>query len=436
MSTFRTETRFAWALDLSFTTDPLAQQIVNSSQEELLEKRKIWAVRGIDTYDTSSPLARYVADGRATYWLSNSESSMETVVFEPYHWIHVKYPWDATVVYLTRKSHAELLQLYHADEDDDLAFYPYLTNRIEGANVFTNKVNFVTTLASYFLEGRAGRSASYIQTPSYVIHSAADCEAFLQNQWIIDNRTWVHKLAAESQGIGIAFFSPLQPSRLPCSPTDGSREPFVLQAHIDYPLLFSGKKSEMRAYWAIVSVDPLIVVLYNRGTVRLATKNYTGWNNWENPLVHVLNTRQQKDANPNYEQTAEERKRSWTALPQKLRREGRIPQSQSDEEWIDRVLLPVINETIYTVVRAAQGDLQSKEHNPLGMENRRFELFGLDIILEDTTARLADKGTNNLGEGGSVIEPGGLRAWVTEAQVGPGLSLDSKTKLEVSTAMT
>ena len=71
----------------------------------------------------------------------------------------------------------------------------------------------------------------------------------------------------------------------------------------------------------------------------------------------------------------------------------------------------------------------------MARKNRRFELFGLDIILEDTTTRLADNGADNLGDGGTVVEPGGLRAWVTEAQVGPGLSLDSKTKLEVSTAV-
>jgi len=53
---------------------------------------------------------------------------------------------------------------------------------------------------------------------------------------------------------------------------------------------------EIRTYWVIASVDPLIV-LYRDGTVRLTTQNYQH-GDWENPLIHITNTKQQKKSGP------------------------------------------------------------------------------------------------------------------------------------------
>ncbi|MBT7874247.1 MAG: hypothetical protein HN758_07465, partial [Verrucomicrobia bacterium] len=41
---------------------------------------------------------------------------------------------------------------------------------------------------------------------------------------------------------------------------------YVAQRYIKRPLLLDGRKSEVRFYWLIASVDPLLVLIYPEGT--------------------------------------------------------------------------------------------------------------------------------------------------------------------------
>jgi hypothetical protein len=58
---------------------------------------------------------------------------------------------------------------------------------------------------------------------------------------------------------------------------------------------------EIRTYW-FVTLDPYYV-FYHDGTVRLTTRDYKA-DEWDDPLIHITNTKQQKKADPNYEKTA------------------------------------------------------------------------------------------------------------------------------------
>ena len=49
---------------------------------------------------------------------------------------------------------------------------------------------------------------------------------------------------------------------------------WIAQRYIADPLLLDGRKSELRVYWLVASLKPL-VVLYNTGTVRLNAAKYT-----------------------------------------------------------------------------------------------------------------------------------------------------------------
>lgn len=417
-----------------YTEGNLARAITMEEEVSNFESwQQQWAAATVPGYEDASRLAKYAVDGRGKYWISNSDSAMFTVVFDPYKWVHVKYPWDATMIILTRKNHIDFLRMYHEDEDD-VRDYPYLLNRVENSRCMTDKTKLQETLGAYTIPGRG--PGTLVQTPSHIIRNADDCAAFLDSWGPVEKaRTWVHKLAAESQGKGIAFFPPGSP-HTPCNRTGPYKSSLVMQSHIDYPLVLSGKKSEIRAYWVIASVEPFIVMLYHTGTVRLATHDYippseSTLDDWGNPLVHILNTRQQKNANPDYKLTSAERKRAWPAIPKALREQGRIPADMTDSQWIAEALLPVLNQTVHTVARAAQPILQNAKYNHLEDASRRFELFGLDIIFEDVHWRESEGVENNLGDGGGLVMPGGIKAWVTEAQVGPGLSLDNPTKIDV-----
>ena len=66
---------------------------------------------------------------------------------------------------------------------------------------------------------------------------------------------------------------------------------WIAQRYITDLLLLDGRKSELRVYWLVASLKPL-VVLYNTGTVRLNAAKYTR-SDYGNDLVHITNTRRQ-----------------------------------------------------------------------------------------------------------------------------------------------
>jgi hypothetical protein len=180
---------------------------------------------------------------------------------------------------------------------------------------------------------------------------------------------------------------------------------FVLQRYLLNPLLLGGKKMEIRSYWMIASVEPLIV-LYHDGTVRRTTRDYTP-GDWSDPLVHITNTYQQKLADPNYEGTKDERKWTLERMERFLIENGRV----AAPGWFNSTLKPRLKEMIAVVVKAALAALAASAQHPIrsrtGIDTPRhaYQLLGMDTILDDT-----------------------LRPWLTEIQVGPGLSVDDAVK--------
>jgi len=156
---------------------------------------------------------------------------------------------------------------------------------------------------------------------------------------------------------------------------------------------------EIRSYWLVASVDPFIV-LYRDGTVRLTTVDYKT-DDWENPLIHITNTKQQKKADPNYYLTEVERKWSLQQLADYLQLTKKIQVEPS--VWLEDLrahLKHIIGKCARGALpqmRALKGDYQ--------IWDGRFELFGMDVILDDH-----------------------LNIWLTEIQDGPSLSLDPGTK--------
>ena len=73
----------------------------------------------------------------------------------------------------------------------------------------------------------------------------------------------------------------------------GSGRSHVLQRYIEQPMLVNGFKSEIRLYFLVASVQPLRVLWYPQGSVRLAVRPFAR-SQWEDPLVHIVNTAQGK----------------------------------------------------------------------------------------------------------------------------------------------
>ena len=84
---------------------------------------------------------------------------------------------------------------------------------------------------------------------------------------------WILKPTDESRGIGIRIEWQVEKVRrvYQCLQRENPESDYIVQRYIRNPLLLSGRKSEIRLYWLIANLDPLIVLLYREGTVRLNT---------------------------------------------------------------------------------------------------------------------------------------------------------------------
>jgi len=152
---------------------------------------------------------------------------------------------------------------------------------------------------------------------------------------------------------------------------------------------------EIRTYW-FITLDPLYVFYYD-GTVRLTTRDYKA-DDWSDPLIHITNTKQQKLADPNYEQTASERKWQLEDLGKYLEKQGKTDNAAK----FLKTLKDTLKEYIGTVAQASLPHFRSLKTKD-GWDGR-YELMGMDVILGSD-----------------------LRVWMTEIQDGPSMSRDPGT---------
>eukprot|EP01123_Difflugia_compressa_P014350 TRINITY_DN7329_c0_g1_i1.p1 TRINITY_DN7329_c0_g1~~TRINITY_DN7329_c0_g1_i1.p1 ORF type:complete len:427 (+),score=84.72 TRINITY_DN7329_c0_g1_i1:43-1281(+) len=247
------------------------------------------------------------------------------------------------------------------------------------------------------------------QPPTFILTDPSECVSFFQLAAQEPTTVWVSKEPSNSQGMGITVNPDVnqlkqlwlvdpeaQPQDYKCKIAD--RDDVLIQRYLLDPLLLEGKKMEIRSYWVVASTNPY-VILYHDGTVRLTTREYK-LDDWSDPLIHITNTRQQKDADPNYYLTEAERKWTIEKLATYLKQEGKL--KETEEEWLNR-LREMLKERIAVAAMGAHEYLTSKQQVP-GWDGR-FELFGMDVILDQN-----------------------LYPWLTELQDGPGLSLDPGVK--------
>jgi len=275
-------------------------------------------------------------------------------------------------------------------------------NQLEDGWSITDKVRLHRLLA------KIGRTD--LQPDTYVLTDEDECLKFFREVPHKPDIIWVTKISDSSQGDGIVVNPKLEDLRQeylvdPDAPADKMQcipkeRKILIQQYVLNPLLLEGKKMEIRTYWMIASLEPLMV-FYHDGTVRLTTRDYKN-DEWDDPLIHITNTKQQKKADPNYENTAGDRKWTVPELSEYLLSKGMI----TDKDlWLEK-LRNTLKEYIAIVAKASYPHFMSLKTIP-GYDGR-FELFGMDVILDTQ-----------------------LRPWLTEMQDGPSLSIDRGTIKEV-----
>jgi len=175
---------------------------------------------------------------------------------------------------------------------------------------------------------------------------------------------------------------------------------WIAQRYIKTPLLLDGRKSELRVYWVVASLEPLIV-LYNTGTVRLNAAKYTA-SDYGNDLVHITNTRRQLENTSLGASAVENHGRSlglkWShaQLAEDLARRFGAGTWERIQHKIKLI--------IKRVVAATREELTVSVGNTTGT----FQFFGADFIVDNQ-----------------------LNPMLTEIQTGPGLSHDEPVKAAI-----
>ncbi len=323
------------------------------------------------------------------YWQSDGETVLAGVLHE-HGWERTEDMHTASLVYYVRRAHRLHDTEYIAGQ---------AVNYVKGSDLLTRKHSLTERLRAY--EAETGVPAAGFQPLTVLLANQTECTQFFHTP---DNyqKVWLTKVTSSSRGRGIVIYPDLNVARrLYVNESTGMCHPHsdnvIMQQYLENPLLLEGKKSEMRSYWLIASVHPLLV-LYHDGTVRRNTEDWRA-DDWDNPLIHIANTYQQKLADPNYHETAEQRKWSLEKMGLYVQNENMTPETQ----WVESTLKPRLKYMLAHVANSTATEWRTGSEHDGG-----FTLLGMDTILD------AD-----------------LRPWLTEIQVGPGVSLDSPTKRRI-----
>ncbi|XP_023246950.1 tubulin polyglutamylase TTLL5 [Copidosoma floridanum] len=211
---------------------------------------------------------------------------------------------------------------------------------------------------------------------------------------------WIVKPKASSCGRGIYIVN--SPEKIL---TD---ESVIVAQYINNPLLVDGHKCDLRLYVAVTNYDPLVIYLYEEGLVRFATVKYDGGNQYVwNPCMHLCNYSINKfhvDYVKSEDPDAEDVGHKWTlsALLRHLRSIG-----QDTELLMQRIEDVIIKSILATASGIISGIKQFVKH-----PDTCFELFGFDILIDDT-----------------------LKPWLIEVNFMPSLGCDSPLDVRVKSAL-
>ena len=297
-------------------------------------------------------------------------------LLEYYQWREAARPEDAALLLLGSERHLATVPV-RVDQ---------LVDCVEGTRQLTHKGNLARLL-------RRAPATATLQPETFMVDGdPGEFEHFVARARANPDAVWIAKPVARGRGIGVRVVDNVAEY---CAQRDAPRPhgPELVQRYIDRPLLLEETKSEIRSYVLIACTDPLLV-LYHDGTVRLTSLPFQH-GDWSNPLRHVTNTYRQKHASAElWEQRGSQLKWTLGALGRDVLARGLT----DDPAWVDTTLRPALIGMLHLTFAAAAPQIVPRPG--------AFQLLGMDTLLEDDLQRV----------------------WLTEIQLGPGLSIDNPVK--------
>eukprot|EP01064_Diplonema_japonicum_P024147 TRINITY_DN34641_c0_g1_i1.p1 TRINITY_DN34641_c0_g1~~TRINITY_DN34641_c0_g1_i1.p1 ORF type:complete len:577 (+),score=109.66 TRINITY_DN34641_c0_g1_i1:46-1776(+) len=169
--------------------------------------------------------------------------------------------------------------------------------------------------------------------------------------------------------------------RLTASPPIDVKEPCIAQRYIQKPLLINNTKFDLRLYMVVTSVNPLRVFLYNEGLVRFATEIYPGGTTGlENQYAHLTNYSINKHNTENFENPDDDG--NSEAGSKWLLSTFKNHCNENGYPW-DLIWTQICDVAVKTVL-SVEEDLYQKHAAHVGSGNGCFEIFGVDVLVEES----------------------------------------------------
>ncbi len=293
---------------------------------------------------------------------------------------------------------ADLLWVRKESKQYAKSLQPFqLLNHFIHENILTNKGHITEALKHYEKNHIYSTDKSISMhdffPETYCLNDTKEQHAFMQQQPQTEDpeNTWIYKPGGNSRGRGIQIL--WQTRQLAANnfyppghyDDDANR---VIQRYLKNPLLIHNRKFDIRVYWLLASIDPLLVLLYPQGKVRLTAMPYKN-EDFDNPLVHMTNYYQQK-MHPEFDSSLRY-KWSYSELDQYLY-EANI----TELGFCQNQLMPKIRQYIAHVVQAGKSRLLQDYPK----QGDCFGVYGADFLVDEN-----------------------LQPFMTEIQKGPGLRM-------------
>lgn len=312
---------------------------------------------------------------------------------------------DLPIDFVDESTDADLVWVRrHVEEWLDALAPGQAFNHIPNEPAIVHKANLARHLQRYAAQASAAPIdlGAFLQ-PTYCLSDPAAAAAFAAQLPARDTpeNLWILKPSNLSKGRGVkvvwAFDWLRKALRKDGAITfryEGRELEYLVQRYIKNVLLLDGRKSEIRIYWLVASLDPLLVLMYPEGTARLTLEPFK-LEDFSNPLIHITNAYQQKKHG---DTSGAELKWDFARLEDYV-----VGEKGAPANFLHERLRPRLRQILAYVVRASLASL--REAPP---DRHYFGLFGADFILDDA-----------------------MNPWLTEIQKGPGLSHDDAIKQAV-----
>ncbi|XP_029348656.1 tubulin glycylase 3A-like isoform X1 [Acyrthosiphon pisum] len=179
--------------------------------------------------------------------------------------------------------------------------------------------------------------------------------------------TWIIKPTSNCSGHGIILSRDLQMIKQKIPKSDISRNNYILQKYIERPLLVYTCKIDLRQWFLVTNMNPVVVWMYKEGYVRFCTNSFSMGNMHES--IHLSNVRLQiRYRKIRNSQVPAECMWDYRELQNHLRNIG--------QEYVwDELIFPGMSESIYAVLQAATDTSFYRDNT--------FQLYGADFLITD-----------------------------------------------------